>query len=102
MYLITVKTSHTPLVRHFWTSKVFKLAPLFQFSMQTLAVTTLWTNSLDDKLTIYIYIYIYFFLGGGGGGGGGYGFVCFSENRLWHFMHIVSKHEMSKLVFWKK
>ena len=48
--------------------------------------TTLWANFADDKLMIY--------------------FLYFLENRLWHFMQIVSRGdnllEMSKHVFkWK-
>ena len=43
-------------------------------------------NSADDKLVIF--------------------FLCCQENRLWHFMQIVSigdnLHEMSKPVFWEK
>ena len=45
--------------------------------------TTLWANSADDKLLIF--------------------FLFSPENRIWHFMQIVSigdnLHEMSKPVF---
>ena len=44
---------------------------------------SIWTNSADDKLMII--------------------FLFFPENRIWHFMQIVSigdnLHEMSKPVF---
>ena len=51
-----------------------------------LTFTTFLANSADDKL-------IFFFL-------------FFPENRIWHFVQIVSTgnnlHEMSKPVFWEK
>ena len=68
-------------------------------SLVLVTVVNFWANLADDKL-------LYFFL-------------FFPENRLWHFMQIVSigdnlhemskpvfngdnLHEMSKPVFWKK
>ena len=51
-----------------------------------LTFTTLWANSADNKCMIF--------------------FLLFPQNRLWHFMQIVSNgdnfHEMSKPVFWGK
>ena len=51
-----------------------------------LTFTTLWAFSADDKLMIF--------------------FLFFPENRIWHFMQIVSLgdnlHEMSNSVFWEK
>ena len=47
-----------------------------------LTFTTLWAFSADDKLMIF--------------------FLLFSENRIWHFMQIVSLHEISYPVFLKK
>ena len=48
--------------------------------------TTLWAYSADNKLVIF--------------------FLFFPENRIWHFMQIVSTednlHEMSYPVFWEK
>ena len=56
------------------------------FSQSTLTFTTLWANSADDDSMIF--------------------FLFFPENRIWHFMQIVSigdnLHEMSNPVFWKK
>ena len=50
-----------------------------------LAFTTLWANSADDKLIFFLF---------------------FLENRIRHFMHIVSDgdslHEMSNPAFWIK
>ena len=50
------------------------------------ADATVWANSADDKLAIIF-------------------FLIFPENRLWHFMQIVSLgdnlHVMSMSVFWK-
>ena len=43
-----------------------------------LTFTTLWANSADDQL---VYIFLFFFS---------------PEDRLWHFMQIVSLHEMPK------
>ena len=47
-----------------------------------LTITTFWANSADDRLMIF--------------------FLFSSENRVWHFMQIVSigdyLHEMSKPV----
>ena len=52
----------------------------------TLTFTTLWAFSADDRLMIF--------------------FLFFPENRIWHFMQIVSLgdnlHEMSYPVFWEK
>ena len=49
-------------------------------------MTILWANSADDKLMIF--------------------FLLSPENRIWHFMHIISfgdyLYEMSKPVFWEK
>ena len=54
--------------------------------MGLLTVTTLWANSVDAKVMIF--------------------FLFFPENRIRHFMQIVSTgdnlHEMSKPVFWEK
>ena len=54
--------------------------------MEYLTFTTLWANSADDKLVIFFFIS--------------------PENRIWHFMQIVSAgdylHEMSNPVSWKK
>ena len=51
-----------------------------------LTFTTLWAFSADDRLMIF--------------------FLFFPENRIWHFMQIVSLgdnlHEMSYPVFWEK
>ena len=51
-----------------------------------LTFTTLWAFSADDRLMIF--------------------FLFFPENRIWHFMQIVSVgdnlHEMSNPVFWEK
>ena len=51
----------------------------------SLTFTTLWAFSADDKLMIF--------------------FLFFPENRIWHFMQIVSLgdnlHEMSNPVFWE-
>ena len=51
-----------------------------------LAFTTLWAFSADGQLMIF--------------------FLFFPENRIWHFMQIVSwgdnLHEMSNPVFWGK
>ena len=51
-----------------------------------LTFTTLWANLADNKLVIF--------------------FLFFPENRIWHFMQIVSigdnLHEMSKLFSGKK
>ena len=51
-----------------------------------LTVTTPWIISADDKLMIF--------------------FLFFLENRIWHFMQIVSigdnLQEIPKPVFWKK
>ena len=50
-----------------------------------LTCTTPWANSADDNFIF---------------------FLLFQENRIWHFMQIVSigvnLHEMSKSVFWEK
>ena len=47
---------------------------------------TLWANLADDKLVIF--------------------FLFSPENRIWHFMQIVSigdnLHELSNPVFWEK
>ena len=52
----------------------------------TLTFTTLWAFSADDKMMLF--------------------FLFFPENRIWHFMQIVSLgdnlHEMSNPVFWEK
>ena len=52
----------------------------------TLTFTTLWAFLADGKLMIF--------------------FLFFLENRIWHFMQIVSSednlHEMSNPVFWEK
>ena len=52
----------------------------------SLNFTTLLANSADDKLMLF--------------------FLCFSENRIWHFMQIVSNgdnlHRLSNPVFWEK
>ena len=51
-----------------------------------LTFTNLWANSADDTLAIF--------------------FLVFPENRIWHFIQIVSYtdnlYEMSKPAFWKK
>ena len=51
-----------------------------------LTFTTLWAFSADDKMMLF--------------------FLFFPENRIWHFMQIVSLgdnlHEMSNPVFWEK
>ena len=51
----------------------------------SLTFTTLWDNSTDNTLRIV--------------------FLFFLENRIWHFMQIVSTgdnlHEMSNLFYWK-
>ena len=53
---------------------------------QSLTFTTLWAFSADDKMMLF--------------------FLFFPENRIWHFMQIVSLgdnlHEMSNPVFWEK
>ena len=59
----------------------------FYFAVQyTLTFTTLWAFSADDKMMLF--------------------FLFFPENRIWHFMQIVSLgdnlHEMSNPVFWEK
>ena len=55
-------------------------------SAKHLTFTTLWAFSADDRLMIF--------------------FLFFPENRIWHFMQIVSLgdnlHEMSYPVFWEK
>ena len=52
----------------------------------TLTFTTLWAFLADDKMMLF--------------------FLFFPENRIWHFMQIVSLgdnlHEMSNPVFWEK
>ena len=56
-----------------------------QGSQAALTFTILWANSADDKLVLF--------------------FSYFTENRIWHFMQIVSNgdnlHEMLNPVFWK-
>ena len=51
-----------------------------------LTFATLLANAADDKMVIF--------------------FLFFSENKIWHFIQIVSigdnLHEMSKPVFWEK
>ena len=58
----------------------FMVNPLMKFQN---TFTSLWANSADDKWMLY-----------------------FLENRIWHFMQIVSNgdnlHEMSNPDFWKK
>ena len=53
--------------------------------LQALTFTTLWAFSADDRLIFFLF---------------------FPENRIWHFMQIVSLgdnlHEMSYPVFWEK
>ena len=57
----------------------------FKKSYQHLNFTTLWATSADDKLIFFLF---------------------FPENRIWHFMQIVSTgdnlHGMSNPVFWGK
>ena len=59
---------------------------LWSSSNNSLTFTTLWAFSADDRLMIF--------------------FLFFPENRIWHFMQIVSLgdnlHEMSNPVFWEK
>ena len=54
--------------------------------MPALTFTFLWANSADDKLVVF--------------------FLFFPENRILHFMQIVSigvdLHEMSSPVFWEQ
>ena len=53
--------------------------------LSILTVTILWVKSADDKFIFFLF---------------------FPENRIWHFMQIVSTgdnlHEMSILVSWEK
>ena len=81
--LMTIKHklhSKTTFAHSFWNS----IVPITV--SWPLTITTLWANSADDKLMIF--------------------FLFFPENRLWHFMQIISigdcLHEMSKLVFSEK
>ena len=74
--------------RHCHTSTGSKI-DFFQILEQyvkELTFTTLWAFSADDRLMIF--------------------FLFFPENRIWHFMQIVSLgdnlHEMSYPVFWEK
>ena len=57
-----------------------------QVQTGSLTFTTLWAFSADDKMMLF--------------------FLFFPENRIWHFMQIVSLgdnlHEMSNPVFWEK
>ena len=59
---------------------------LFAIPLNILTFTTLWAFSADNKLMIF--------------------FLFFPENRIRHFMQIVSLgdnlHEMSNPVFWEK
>ena len=61
---------------------------LFPFAYQygIITFTTLLAFSADDKMMLF--------------------FLFFPENRIWHFMQIVSLgdnlHEMSNPVFWEK
>ena len=56
------------------------------FCTDMLTFTTLWAFSADDKMMLF--------------------FLFFPENRIWHFMQIVSLgdnlHEMSNPIFWEK
>ena len=56
------------------------------FKVSYLTFTTLWAFSADDKMMLF--------------------FLFFPENRIWHYMQIVSLgdnlHEMSNPVFWEK
>ena len=58
------------------------IAEMFKY----LTFTTLWANSADNKLEFV--------------------FLFSPENRIWHFMQIVSNgdnlHEMSNPVLWEK
>ena len=62
------------------------LLPVLRLFQHYLTFTTLWAFSADDKMMLF--------------------FLYFPENRIWHFMQIVSLgdnlHEMSNPVFWEK
>ena len=71
-------------VRATMASKLEEQRSVIKF--QLLTFTTLWAFSADDKMMLF--------------------FLFFPENRIWHFMQIVSLgdnlHEMSNPVFWEK
>ena len=69
-----------------YAHRVVKVNQYLQQQADRLTFTTLWAFSADDKMMLF--------------------FLLFPENRVWHFMQIVSLgdnlHEMSNPVFWEK
>ena len=80
-YANSADPDQTALERVVWSGST-----LFAIPLSILTFTTLWAFSADDKMMLF--------------------FLFFPENRIWHFMQIVSLgdnlHEMSNPVFWEK
>ena len=75
-------------VRAYWALRLWGEVQriIFTLTREYLTFTTLWAFLADGKLMIF--------------------FLFFLENRIWHFMQIVSSgdnlHEMSNPVFWEE